>query len=307
MIDSSTGKLVRAGTQNRIQEINFNNFKFRDWEYQNPKTNKNIIIAGNFKKKVVSPQKKEKIYNNIKIFPQPNTKRTLLPEYAPVVSIKPSKKQINVKSSFSKEEDINTNNVKPKIKISNTFKESNPSLSPMKTHYRNTKFKDYKITQITTLPGALTRDINNINDDKNNIKKVREVKNQNINYINKLKNDYCSQISCLPNSLMNNDTKKIIRGKSYNKFNYKNRIYTNEDNNLVNSGGKKRIRREKNNEGKKRPFSSNIYNYNSNNNIIIRNNNYLMLYKNEESYETFDMLRPSCVFDKKYEPRVKIL
>jgi hypothetical protein len=273
-------------------------------EYLNPKTIKNIIIKGTFKKKVASPQKKEKIYNNIKIFPQPDTKRTILPEYAPDIIIKPSKKKINFRS-FSKED---TNDIKPKIKISNTYKESNPLLSPMRTHYKNAKFGEYKITQITTLPGPLTRDINNINDDKNSIKKKREIKNMDINYINKLKNDYYSQISCLPNSLTNNNNNILTRGKSCNKFNYKNKIYTNEDNNKINNGCKKRIRREKNNEKKRRPFSSNRYNYNSNNNGIIENNNNNdMIYKNEESYETFDMLKPSCIFDKKYESRLKIL
>lgn len=303
MIDHTTGKLVRAGTQNKVLEINFDNYKYRDWECQNPQTNKNIIISGTFKKRVAPVHKDEKLFNNIKVFPQPDTKRTILPEYAPIIEFKPSKKKVNIKS-FSNE---NTKFFQEKKKIVIPNKESDELSSPFKTHYKTLKFGQYKMTQIATLPGPVTRSMNNINDDKNNINKLREVKNKNTNYINKLRNDYCSKINCLPNTLINND-KRINRGKSYNNFNYKNKDSNNYDNSTSNRG-KKRIRREKTNKEKIRPFSSNHYNYN---NIKINNNynnenNTNMIYKNEESYETFDMLKPSCIFDREYKLRFKIV
>ena len=145
------------------------------------------------------------------------------------------------------------------------------------------------------MPGALTRDINCINDDQNDINKIKEKKSGRTYFQNKIKNDYCSNVACLPNTLSNNDNdKQIKRGKSYNKFNYNN-----HESNIFNCGHKGKIIREKNNE---RPLSSNHYNYNINQEKNVMYNN--KVYRNAESYQTFDMLKPSSIFQKKYESRI---
>ena len=149
----------------------------------------------------------------------------------------------------------------------------------------------------------MTRNVNDINDDKNDFNKIKEKKIKKSYFINKLKNDYYSDIACLPNSLTNNmKNKQIIRGKTYNNFNYKNK-------NMLGTRGK--IKRKKNVEYKERPFSSDRFNYNNNYDTKINeneyNNNMIKKYKNAESYQSFDMLKPSSIFEKRYELRVKIL
>ena len=283
-----------------IRELNYDDYKFRDWDYLKSNNYKNIIIEGRFKKKVnISPKKEQKIFNNIKLFPQPNTKRTILPDYAPINEIKPSKKKVNIES-FSKE---NKKNVQGKKVNFNNNKESKDEIQTNIRHIKNSKFQDYKTTQITNLPGAVTRNLNDINDDKNDFNKIKEKKIKQSYFINKLKNDYYSDIACLPNSLTNNmKNKQIIRGKTYNNFNYKNK-------NMLGTRGK--IKRKKNVEYKERPFSSDRFNYNNNYDTKINeneyNNNMIKKYKNAESYQSFDMLKPSSIFEKRYELRVKIL
>ena len=283
-----------------IREVNYDDYKFRDWDYLKSNNYKNIIIEGRFKKKVnISPKKEQKIFNNIKLFPQPNTKRTILPDYAPINEIKPSKKKVNIES-FSKE---NKKNVQGKKVNFNNNKESKDEIQTNIRHIKNSKFQEYKTTQITNLPGAVTRNLNDINDDKNDINKIKEKKIKKSYFINKLKNDYYSDIACLPNSLTNNiKNKKIIRGKTYNNFNYKNK-------NMLGTRGK--IKRKKNVEYKERPFSSDRFNYINNYDTKINENEYnsnmIKKYKNAESYQSFDMLKPSSIFEKRYELRVKIL
>lgn len=315
MIDSTTGKLVRFGSPNKVQEVNFNKYKYRDWEYQNPKNQiKPTILNGNSKKKVNFPSQKEpKLFNNMKIYPQPNTKRTILSEFAPIITIKRSKKKVDIQKTFSQD---NLKLFPAKRKLHPNNEESNNEFdSPYKRHIKNAMFQDYKKTQITTLPGPVLRDLTKINDDKNKTNKIIEKKNRTLYYMDKVRNDYCSNVECLPNSL-NKDlkNKRIIRGRSYNNFYYKNKnnqLEFNKYNYFNDDSYRARIKREKNCYGnKQRPFSSNRYNININdiyNNYYNENNNSIQKYKNEESYVSFDMLKPSSIFDKKYELRVKKL
>ena len=262
------------------------------WDYFKINNYKNTIIEGKFKKKINFNEKKEpKIYNNIKIYPQPDSKRTILPEYGPITIEKNSKKMVDTKA-FSQ----GKKKVQGKRVNNNTNKESNSDeIAPIRKHIKDSEYKNYKISQITTLPGALTRDINCINDDQNDINKIKEKKSGRTYFQNKIKNDYCSNVACLPNTLSNNDNdKQIKRGKSYNKFNYNN-----HESNIFNCGHKGKIIREKNNE---RPLSSNHYNYNINQEKNVMYNN--KAYRNAESYQTFDMLKPSSIFQKKYESRI---
>ena len=303
MFNSMTVKDKQIGTTSSNNKIDFNfkDYKYRDWDYQKINNYKNTKIDGKSKKKVNFSPKKEKIYNNIKIYPQPNTKRTIIPEYAPIINEKPSgRKKVDTKS-FSKNKRNNSHGIKTNA---NRNKESTEEIPSNKRHIKNSKYQEYKTTQITNLPGAITRDIHDINDDINYISNLKDKKNRASYFINKLKNDYCSRVTCLPNSLTNNmGEKQIIRGKSYNIFNYKNK----NEFNIFDSGPKSRINRNKNNESKERPFSSNYHNYH--NNIIYNGDNIYSnkRYKNAESYQSFDMLKPSSIFDKKYELRTKNL
>lgn len=292
-------KQIGIISNNKI-DYNFKDYKYRDWDYQKINNYKNTKIEGKLKRKVNFSPKKEKIYNNIKIYPQPNTKRTIMPEYGPITNEKPSgRKKVDTKSFFENRRN-NSHGIKTNI---NKNKESTEEIPSNKRYYKTSKYQEYKTTQITNLPGAITRNINNINDDINSLNKLKDKKNKSGYFINKLKNDYCSNITCLPNSLTNNlGEKQIIRGKSYNNFNYKNK----NEYNIFDSGLKGKINREKNNENKGRPFSSNYHNYH--NNIIYNGGDNIYnnkRYKNAESYQSFDMLRPSSIFDKKYELRVK--
>ena len=295
MFKKNERKKIIASSPGEIHKKEFKNNNER-WSYLKINNYKNTIIEGRFKKKIDFKEKKEpKIYNNIKIYPQPNTKRTILPEYSPIIEEKFSKKMVDIRA-FSQGK-----NKAQGIKVYNKKnKESNlDEISPNRRHVKDSKFKDYKITQITTLPGALTRDIKHINDDKSDMNKKKEKKNGRIYFINKIKNDYCSNVACLQNTLSNNNNKdnQIKRGKSYNKFTYKN-----NESDIFNCGYRGKIKREKN---KVRPLSS--YNYNNymnkEENVIYNNK----IYKNAESYQTFDMLKPSSIFQKKYELRINSL
>lgn len=282
----------RSNDSKELKKILLKDYQKR-WDYQKINNYKNTIIEGKFKKKVNLIEKNEpKIYNNIKIYPQPDTKRTILPEYAPVSNEKNSKKIVDTKS-FSQRKVKSQGKKVTKIKN----KESNyDEIPPNRKHIKNSKYQDYKITQITTLPGGLTRDLNCINDDKKDMNQIKEKKNGKTCFINKIKNDYCSNVACLQNTLSNNDKDKPLkRGKSYNKFNYKNTYKSN----IFNYGYRGKIKREKN---KERPLSSDYYNYNTSNKEENLYNN--KKYRNVESYQTFDMLKPSSIFQKKYELRV---
>lgn len=297
---SKNNKQIRIDKSPKEKGIFFNKYKERDWNYLNIINYKNTKIEGKLKRKVnILSKKEEKIYNNIKIYPQPNTIRTILPEYGPNPTTKTSKKIVNTKSFSLDEKRIDKGKRKTNIN-----KESVEQNEPYKMHTKKAKYRDYKITQITTLPGKIIRDINSIKDDKNDINKIKEHKSKTIYYNNKVKNDYCSNVACLPNSLnIDMDDKKMMRGKSYNKFNYKNK----NEFNIFNNAVKSKIKRDKNENYKERPFSSCRY-YNINNNVNYNNeneNNNIRKYKNAESYQSFDMLKPSSILQKKYELRVK--
>ena len=256
MIDSiiRSDKKRRIFSPNTKGDIILDDYKYRDWDYRKTNNYKYTKIEGKLKKKVnFSPKKEPKIYNNIKIYPQPNSIRTILPEYNP---------------------------------------ESNEEIQLDKRLIKNAEFQQYKTTQITTLPGKVTRELNSIKDDKNDLNKMKEKKNKSIYFINKVKNDYCSKISCLPNSLTNNlEENRLIRGKSYSNFKNKNEF------NIFENGPKSKIKREKKNEDKERPFSHNNYNNNGYTNIIRK-------YKNAESYQNFDNMKPSSILEKKYQIRI---
>lgn len=96
---------------------------------------KNTKIEGKLKRKVnIFPKKEEKIYNNINIYPQPNTIRTILPEYAPNPTTKISKRIVNTKSFSLDEKRIDKGKRK-----TNLNKESVEQVEPYKRHTRKAK------------------------------------------------------------------------------------------------------------------------------------------------------------------------
>ena len=298
MIDSLRPKKVkekqrRVFSPNSKREIYFDDYKFRDWDYR--KKNKIIFLEGKFKKKVnISPKKEIKIYNNIRIYPQPNTKRTILSEYT--TKEKSSGIKVNIQS-FSQDKRKVVEGIKTDYKSN---RETTDEIQPNKRHIKRAQFQEYKTTQITTLPGGVTRDINFIKDDKNDLNKIKEKKNKTMYFNNKLKNDYFSSVTCLPNSLTDNmKEKQIKRGKSYNY------LKNNSKNDFIICGPKSKIKRKQNIEDKERPLSSSPCNNYNSFNYKDENKNYkIKKYKNAESYQNFDMLKPSSIFEKKYQIRM---
>ena len=226
----------------RIKTIDFSKTTYRDWDHiYSP-----YKLAPNIYKNII-PKNKYQITN---------TKRTINPEYAPLISFKsPKKKVINLK--LYSEEYIKLFQSKKKVEIkSNINNNKNKGKSC-------TKFKKYKISHI----------LNNDDDNDNIVKNDKKIlkKNERFCFIYKLKNDYSSGISCLKNTFNDiNRDKKIKRGKTYNKFNTYNNINNNN------------FKHKRENLLLDRVFNDTKY-------------------KNKESHDNFDMMKPSSIFDKKYE------
>ena len=100
MIDYTTGKLIRKGTEYRITNIDLNNHNLpRNWEYQKPTNEiKPSFLTGKSKKGSYHHDQKEiTLFRKINLHPQPDSRRTLITEYAPINIIKP----LNKKSSLT--------------------------------------------------------------------------------------------------------------------------------------------------------------------------------------------------------------
>ena len=290
MIDYTTGKLIRIGCDSRIIDINLSNNNIpRNWDYQKPPSEiKPQFLSGKSKKFIYPhPTNHQEIspFRKIKIHPQPDSRRTLITEYAPINFKKPLKKKsdINFFTSVYNCEiqkkkrgnpNIYNNNFSLDNKDNHKFLNINPDpdfyedLKAKKRQLKTTVYKKYNnASQIKYLPGGIKRRSSEINDDKYEMIKLQNEKTLNGNklFADKYIKDYCSNIACLSF----NKTQKLVT-KYENKYKNKNQT-------------EKKI---------KRPRSS--YNY------LKRN------YKNKESIMNFDMLKPSDIFQKKYQPRVLI-
>ena len=305
MIDPSTGKMIRVGAPPKILQVDFNKFRPRKWEYQNYF---NLFKPDKGKKRVKIEHQKEKSYNHKKFIPQPNSKRTILVEFAPTITIRAPKKK--VETFF----DLNKNNLKlfqDKKRVKNRINNQESEITPYRKHIKSSKFNDYKITQIATLPCSIRRESKYINDDKNKDNIIRDKKRNASYFKDKITNDFYSNIICLPNSLtnenktQNKEKKKLFRGKSC--INYKiKKIEINDKYIKKNSSGnnifKSKIKRMKLNK-KIRSLSTNtsqsyLENVNKKDKLIKK-------YKNEESETTYDIMKPSSIFNTKYILRSK--
>jgi hypothetical protein len=304
MIDPTTGKMIRVGAPPKIQQIDFNKFRPRKWEYQNYF---NQFKSDKGKKRVkIEHQKEKKSYNHKKMHPQPNSKRTIIAELGPIITIKAPKKKV--------ETFFNKNNLKlfqDKKRVKNRINNQESEITPYRKHIKSSMFNDYKITQIATLPCSIRRESKFIKDDKNKDNVIREKKRNASYFKDKLTNDFYSNIICLPNSLTSNDkkqnkeNKKLLRGKSCINYTInKKEINGNyiKKNKTGNNNFKGKIKRIELNK-KIRPLStntseSNLGNMNSKNKLIKR-------YKNEESKTTYDLMKPSSILNTKIILRSK--
>ena len=304
MIDPTTGKMIRVGAPPKILQIDFNKFRPRKWEYQNYF---NQFKSDKGKKRVkIEHQKEKKSYSHKKMKPQPNSKRTILVEYAPIITIRPPKKKV--------ETFFNKNNLKlfqDKMRVKNKINNQESEITPYRKHIKTSLFNDYKITQIATLPCSIRRDSKFIKDDKNKDNIIRDKKRNASYFKDKITKDFYSNIICLPNSLTNNnktqnkENKKLLKGKScinytINKkaINY-NYIKKNKSGNNI---FKSKIKRRKFNK-KIRPLSTNTSQYNLENTNI--KDKLIKKYKNEESKTTYDLMKPSSILNTKFILRSK--
>ena len=304
MIDPSTGKMIRVGAPPKILQIDFNKFRPRKWEYQNYF---NQFKSDKGKKRVkIEHQKEKKSYNHKKMHPQPNSKRTIIAELGPIITIKAPKKKV--------ETFFNKNNLKlfqDKKRVKNRINNQESEITPYRKHIKSSMFNDYKITQIATLPCSIRRESKFINDDKNKDNVIREKKRNASYFKDKLTNDFYSNIICLPNSLTSNDkkqnkeNKKLLRGKSCINYTINKKEMNDNFINKNKSGNKifkSKIKRKEFNK-KIRPLStntsqSNLLNMNTKDKLIKK-------YKNEESKTTYDIMKPSSIFKTKFILRSK--
>ena len=199
-----------------IKSIDFSKYSSRDWDHINSPFKYTTKIDGKSKKK----QKSNNLIN-------PNTKRTIIPDYAPLNIFKRTKKQVNNIRIISEEKKLfqakkRVDIIKPNLNNNNKGKSS-------------IKFTNKKLSQIALIPGPKNTMTININDDIEKTRNKINRKNKDINYIKKIKDDFFSSITCFPNSINNKNFKNIKRGKTYNNFktNANNdNIKTNNTNNI---------------------------------------------------------------------------
>jgi len=189
--------LLRSRTANKMIEIKLDDYKPRDWEYQNTKYMIRPQFAlGHSKKRVKIPSEKE-----FKIF-------------------------VNVKKSEMKD-------------------------FLYKRELKPAQYRSYILSQIATLPGAVKVEESKIRDDKRRKDLIKVFKNKNLCYLNKMENDYASNVGFLPGSR----DKEIEKGKLFklntvSNFNFKpkkkvEQPKTEKENEKVTSPIRDRIKRNK--------------------------------------------------------------
>ena len=243
---SKFNSINRSGSEPKIICYSLSNKERKYWEYQKPP---NEIISyeldGKGKKKFINPRSGEiNKFRSIHLFPQPNTKRTINPLFAPEDKyIQKSKSSFNLNSYNynNKNNNNNSNYLKyatltdfklfPSKKRAsnfrlyrNNFSIDNNDLSEnlnvnynydfyedpysKKRQLKNGLFTHYKTTtQIVNLPGGVKRNKNDINDDKSIIDKPK-IKLMYPSFALKVEGDFKSNISCLPNSMTKNYNNK---------------------------------------------------------------------------------------------------
>lgn len=219
LIDYSTGKVVRSGSINRIPNYvtNYDDKSERKWEFQSPKISirsiNNIPHLRHFK----TPSSEEfQKFHKKKIFPQPDSKRTILNKLLPENPIKRRaqiKPNIETKKEYTfhkkrASEYIYNNNFSldntDNHKFLNIHLSSQRRLkkaSPLYNEYNNS-------SQITLLPGSIKRKEENIKDEFNELRKKQ-------NYVKIILNKYNNTF----NELKSSNSKIYNKKNNYNTFN----------------------------------------------------------------------------------------
>lgn len=185
-------------------------------------TGKIFNITGHLRKKTTPPKtKEEKKFHNIKLKQMPNSKRVLFPHQflTETNNHKRTKSKANIDSKeFNYISNVDYIIKRRKNNISKDFLD-NRLICNIKTDNKrsnkNTPFTTYSTTtQIFNLPGGIKRKENDVEDDKNLITSNNNKIRNRVSYKSKIKNDYNTNIVCLPGCPLNTE----------NNENYKNKI-----------------------------------------------------------------------------------
>jgi len=180
-----------------------------------------------------------------------------------LIRSKTSKKQVVIKLESYKPRDWGYQNIKHQIKpkfVLGRYKKKFPASKEKittkdefgKRQLKSTINNRFTLSQIYTLPGAVRVEENKIKDDEYIEKRIHVNKINNFCYLNKLRNEYSSNVPFLPGSKdVEIKKEKFLRGKSCSNFRIKKE---NEKNNTNNnnldkkalSPNKTRIKRNKN-------------------------------------------------------------
>ena len=94
LVDYTTGKMVRPGSISHIPNYvpNYDNKTKRIWDFQTPKSSVKSILNEKHLRHVEAPKSKElQLFHKRKIFPQPDSNRTILRISCQNINIKQSR------------------------------------------------------------------------------------------------------------------------------------------------------------------------------------------------------------------------
>ena len=230
---SRVSSINRSGSVPRLISYTQSHKERNFWDFQKPPSE--ILpyeINGKGKKYINTPISGEiNNFRNKHIFPQPNTKRTINPFYAPKEKIIPkSKSSLNINeykyqnnNNFLHSSFLNNKLFPSKKRNTNLYKnnfsiDNNDEISKYmnnnnnndfyedpyskKRQIKNSLFNHYKTTtQIINLPGGIKRNQKEINDDKSTMDIKPKTKLNYPSFSLKIKEDFKSNVSCLPNTM----------------------------------------------------------------------------------------------------------
>ena len=115
-----------------------------------------------------------------------------------------------VANPAQKEFSIFVNTIKPRTNIE------------FKRELKPAVYRSYILSQIATVPGAVLVEESKINDQQKHQNLIKVVKNKNLCYLNKLENEYGSNVAFLPGSKDTEIQKgHLFKSKTLTNFNFK--------------------------------------------------------------------------------------
>ena len=268
---SKFNSINRSGSEPKIICYSQSNKERKYWEYQKPQNEIiSFVLDGKGKKKFINPRSGEiNKFRSIHLFPQPNTKRTINPLFAPedkyiqknnsclnLNSYNYNNKNNNNNSNYLKYATLTDFKLFPSKKRASNFRlyrnnfsiDNNDLRKNLNVNYnydfyedpyskkrqlKNGLFTHYKTTtQIVNLPGGVKRNQSDINDDKTMMEIKPKGKLIHPSFSLKVEGDFKSNISCLPNSMTKNykDKNKINNYYYNDNWNKRNKNYFNTSN-----------------------------------------------------------------------------